>query len=159
MIFILLTGFTVKSQDILLLKDHAPQPVKMTDISWLAGYWTGSGLGGDCEELWLPIADSSLYGVFRFLEKGTLQFTEYMTLIQLADGNIEIRLKHFGRDLTPWEEKEEWTHFRLIKVEGQTAYFDKLTYQRSGKKLTIKLLLNNKEKSWTETFVLKKSGL
>ena len=82
-----------------------------------------------------------------------------MTLIQLADGSIEIRLKHFGRDLTPWEEKEEWTRFRLIKVEGQTAYFDKLTYQRSGKKLTIKLLLNNKEKSWTETFVLKKSGL
>lgn len=96
MIFILLTGFTVKSQDILLLKDHAPQPVKMTDISWLAGYWTGSGLGGDCEELWLPIADSSLYGVFRFLEKGTLQFTEYMSLIQLADGNIEIRLKHLA---------------------------------------------------------------
>lgn len=67
-----------------------------------------------------------------------------------------IKLKHFSRDLSPWEEKEEWTTFKLVKIEGQTAYFNGLTYHRKNKKLIIKLLLHSEGEEHIETFTFKK---
>jgi hypothetical protein len=70
--------------------------------------------------------------------------------------SLSIKLKHFNRDLSPWEEKDKWVEFKLIKIEGQTAWFSGLTYHREGDILIIKLSLKSKEKSWVEEFRFEK---
>jgi hypothetical protein len=94
-----------------------------------------------------------------FMTKGKLLFTEYMNIIQESDSTLSVKLKHFSADLSGWEEKAEWTTFKLIKTENQTAYFSGLTYQRTKNKLVIKLSMHDKEKEWTEEMVFYKKKL
>ena len=151
---------TLMAQDVLTLDEGIKQEkVAISQLNWLSGNWKGKGLGGDCEELWMPVNDNSMQGVFRFYENKKLQFTEYMHLIQEADSTLSIKLKHFNADLSPWEEKEKWITFKLIKVENQTAYFNGMTYQRKKNKLVIKLNMRHNEKKWTEEFVFYKAKL
>lgn len=150
------TGF---SQEVLRLKDvEAAGKGKLSDLAWMAGYWKGTGLGGDCEELWLPPVDSTMHGVFRFAEKGKTEFTEYM-VIEQKDSTLSVKIKHFSRDLSPWEENEKWTPFTFIKMEGQTAYFNGITYHRKNDKLIVKVQLKSKDQYTTEEFVFTKSAL
>jgi Domain of unknown function (DUF6265) len=162
-IFILLSfvvnGYAAFSQDILHLPaDGKPGKGTLKQIEWLAGYWTGTGLGGDCEELWMPASDNGLHGVFRFSEKGKLQFTEYMVLEE-KEGSLRVRIKHFGGGVNPWEEKEKWVDFQLVKIEGQTAWFNGLTYIRKGDVLVVKLAMKSGDKSYVEEFMFRKSVL
>lgn len=150
------TGF---SQEVLRLNDgEAAGKAKLSDLAWLAGYWKGTGLGGDCEELWLPPIDSTMHGVFRFTEKGKTEFTEYMAIEQ-KDSTLSVKIKHFSRNLNPWEENEKWTQFTFIKMEKQTAYFNGITYYRKKNKLIVKVQLKSKEQYTTEEFVFTKSAL
>jgi hypothetical protein len=159
LLLILLYASSGFSQEVMRLKEGEPAGKgSLSELAWLAGYWKGSGLGGDCEELWLPPIDSTMYGIFRFAEAGTVQFTEYM-VIEQQDSTLTVKIKHFSRDLTAWEEKENWTTFKFIKAEGQTAYFNGLTYHREQDKLTIRLQLKTKDGYKTEDFILGKTGL
>jgi hypothetical protein len=156
LLYFLTKGF---AQEVHQLKDNeVAGKGKLSDLAWLTGNWKGTGLGGNCDELWLPAVDSSMQGIFRFYDNGKLAFTEYMNIIQ-EDSSLTIKLKHYNSDLSPWEEKEKWVTFRLIKIEKQTAYFNGLTYQRKKNKLIIKLNFHNKEKTWIETFIFNKSKL
>lgn len=158
-VFIFSAPFFVSGQEVLKLSDTIKQGKgNIAQLSWLAGYWTGNGLGGDCEELWMPANDSSMHGVFRFAEKGKLQFTEYM-VIEEKEGSLRVKIKHYGGGVKPWEEKENWVEFPLVKIEGQTAWFSGLTYARKGNKLVIKLAMKSDGKSYVEEFVFSKSGL
>ena len=153
--------FTIPSiaQEVLTLNDgEGPGKASLDQINWLVGYWKGTGLGGDCEELWLPAADNSMTGVFRFQSSGKINFTEYM-FIEESGESLTVRLKHFGRDLTPWEEKEKWIEFKLVKLENQTAYFHGITYQRKNDQLYIWLNIKNNQKTWIEEFKLQKTTL
>lgn len=148
-----------RGQDILRLSDSVKQGKgSLSQLSWLAGYWTGTGLGGDCEELWMPANDSGMHGVFRFAQKGELQFTEYM-VIEEKEGSLKVRIKHYGGGVNAWEEKEKWVEFPLVKIEGQTAWFNGLTYTRKGESLIVKLAMKSDGKSYVEEFVFRKSGL
>jgi Domain of unknown function (DUF6265) len=162
-IFILLSlvvnCFASFSQDILRLPaDGKPGKGTLKQIEWLSGYWKGTGLGGDCEELWMPANDNGLHGVFRFSEKGKLQFTEYM-VIEEKEGSLKVRIKHFGAGVNPWEEKEKWVEFPLVKIEDQTAWFNGLTYIRKGDELVVKLAMKSEGKSYVEEFIFRKSVL
>jgi len=149
----------LSAQEVLILNENEKSAkATLSEIKWLVGYWQGEGLGGYCEELWMPEKDGSLQGVFRFTEKDTVQFSEYMHLIE-ENGSLVVKLKHFNRDLSPWEEKEEWTSFKLVKIEGQTAYFHGLTYTRKEDKLMIYLKLKSGDKSWIEEFALNRTSL
>ena len=147
------------AQDVRRLEvDQAPGKGTIHQLDWLAGYWTGTGLGGDVDEVWLPAADSSMTGIFRLFHGGRIRFSEYMMIIE-GDSTLLIRLKHFNRDLSPWEEKDDWTEFRLVAIEDQAAYFHGLTYQRTGDSLAIHLSMRNRERSWIETFRFVKEEL
>jgi hypothetical protein len=147
------------AQNILRLSDSVQQGKgSLSQLSWLTGYWTGTGLGGDCEELWMPVSNGSMHGVFRFVEKGVLQFTEYM-VIEEKQGSLIVRIKHYGGGVVPWEEKDKWVEFPLVKMEGQTAWFNGLTYQRNGNELSVKLAMKSKDGVYTEEFKFQKSTL
>mgnify|MGYP001462191733 CR=1 FL=1 len=145
--------FTLLTALLLALASHAQEVLKLTDgqspgtgslaqLDWLEGYWKGTGLGGDCDEIWMPATDNSMAGIFRFAMDGQIVFTEYM-VIEAQGESLTLRLKHFNRDLSPWEEKDHWTEFKLVKTEGQTAWFHGLTYHREGNELTIFLSLKS----------------
>lgn len=157
-IFLFISGFMCANaafaQQVLRLQEgQSAAKTNVTKLGWLAGHWQGTGFGGVCDEVWLPPADNAMQGVFRLLNDGSTTLTEYMCIIQTDTATL-LRLKHFGRDLTPWEDKDKWVTFPLVKVEGHTAYFSGLTYDLKADTLTILLKMTSKEKDWTEEFML-----
>lgn len=157
---LLLMSFTAIGQEVLTLDSTTmKQKHQLSELAWLTELWTGEGLGGTCDEIWMPQMDNAMQGIFRYSKDGKVVFTEYMIIEQQLDSNISLKLKHFGDNLNPWEENDKWITFELIKIEGTTAYFNGLTYSRKKDELTIKLILIEGEENWIEEFTFKKTEL
>jgi len=154
-----LISTTALAQEVLKLeKDEPASQGKVDDLAWMAGFWKGKGFGGDCEELWMPPQGNSMTGIFRFIEDGTLVFSEYMAIVE-EEGRLYMKIKHFSGDFSPWEEKDEWIKFRFIKMEGQTAYFSGLTIQRKENSMTLKLAMEHEGDTSIETMEYQKADL
>lgn len=110
------------------------------NLSWMVGFWIGQGFGGECEEVWMPSKDGHMVGTFRFWEDEKLVFSEFMNLVQEGE-SVSMKLKHFNPDLSGWEEKEEWTTFRLIELGENKVWFDGLTIERIGDEMIYQLAL------------------
>lgn len=106
-------------------------PATVADMAWLAGRWTGDGLGGQVEEIWSPPQVGAMMGMFRLVREETIVFYELMTLRE-ENGSLVLRVKHFNPDLTGWEEKGETVDFPLVRVTADRFYFDGLTFHRHG---------------------------
>ena len=116
----------------LSLPDGAQRPAaRVADFAWLAGRWTGEGLGGSLEEVWSEPAGNAMVGYFRLVKDARPQFYEIMTLVEI-DGSVEMRLKHVNPDMTGWEEKDRFVTFKLVKQDATGAYFEGLTFRRTG---------------------------
>jgi hypothetical protein len=105
-------------------------PARLPAASWIAGDWTGNGLGGVAEEAWLVPAAASLAGVFRATRGGQVTFYELMTVIEVG-ASLAFRLKHFAPDLRGWESPEQAVDFALVRASPSTLHFDGLTYRRT----------------------------
>ena len=116
-----------------LAPGQASQPAVITDAEWLVGHWVGEGLGGALDEVYLPVADRSMSGTFRLVQKadGKVRFYELTTLTEQG-GSLVYRIKHANPDLSTWEEKGEATEFRLVKAEPGVLWFDGMTIRRTG---------------------------
>ena len=105
----------------------------VNELAWMAGEWRGPGIeGAPAVEAWSAPVGGSMTGHFVQTDaKGAVWFHE---LIQIApDGeSLRVRLKHFNADLTGWEEKDKTVDFPLIAREGDSWYFNGLTYRREG---------------------------
>ena len=106
-------------------------PATLEAAGWLAGYWTGTGLGGFSEEMWSNPASGAMLGTFRLIKDGNPVLYELMTLIE-HEGSLLLRLKHFHPDLKGWEEKDDSLSFRLLKAGPGEIAFDGLTFRREG---------------------------
>jgi hypothetical protein len=114
----------------LRLADGAPRPAAaISDVAWLAGSWTGEGLGGTVDEAWSAPAGGAMVGYFRLVKDGKPVFYEIMTLLE-HEGSVELRLKHVNADMTGWEEKNDFVTFRLVKAGPEAIYFNGLTFRR-----------------------------
>ena len=108
----------------------APFAARISATEWLAGDWSGLGLGGNAEEAWLVPAAASTAGVFRATRGGQVIFFELMTVIELG-GSLVFRLKHFGPDLRGWESPEQPVDFALVRAGRSALQFEGLTYRRT----------------------------
>ncbi len=116
-----------------------------SELDWLAGHWRGEGLGGICEEVWLPAAGGSLIGTFRLVKDDKVVFYEFLAIVEDA-GRLVLRLKHFNPDVTGWEEKDDTVDFRLVELGENEAYFSGLTYRRvDSDRLEIFLAMRQKD--------------
>jgi hypothetical protein len=116
----------------LRLAADAPRPkATVADLAWLAGRWTGEGLGGRIEETWSPPDAGSMVGYFRLVKDGKPVFYEIMTILEV-EGSLQLRLKHVNPDMTGWEEKNDFVTFRLVKQDDTGVWFDGLTFRRTG---------------------------
>ena len=130
----------------------------VAEFDWLVGYWTGTGLGGDCEEVWMPEVDGHMIGTFRFWENGALVFSEFMNLVQDGE-SVTMKLKHFGADFLGWEEKEEWTTFELIELGKNKAFLNGMTIERKGDQLIFQVNISEGGEPKIETCTYTKKSL
>ena len=137
---------------------QSPGNGTIADFDWLVGYWIGTGLGGDCEEVWAPAMDGHMIGTFRFWENGKLVFSEFMNLVEDGE-SVTMKLKHFGSDLLGWEEKEEWTTFELIELGVNKAYLNGMTIERKGDQLIFQVNISEGGEPKIETFTYSKKSL
>lgn len=119
--------------------DASSPAATLADIAWLAGRWTGTGLGGVTDETWSAPAGGAMMGMFRMLKGEQVIFYEFLTLIE-HEGSLLLELKHFNADLTGWEEKAESVRFRLVKITPESAWFEGLTFHRVDEN-TVKVFL------------------
>lgn len=119
------------SWTMIALLSCAAEAATIEDASWLAGRWTGTGLGGQMEEVWSAPVGGQMVGHFRLVQDGKPVFYEFI-LIDVVDGGLRMRLKHFNPDHTAWEDKDTWTTFTPVSTQPDKLVFSALTIERTG---------------------------
>ena len=140
-----------KQSENTLKLDGEPGKAALGDLGWLVGHWAGDGLGGTCEEVWVPplAGSKEMMGMFRFVKDGKTQFTQHFVLAE-DDGSLTLKLRHFDAAFNGWEEKDKHTAFKLIKAEKDAAYFGGLTFRKTADGLDVFVAMRQKDGKLTE---------
>ncbi len=79
----------------------------VASLGFLTGTWTGK-MGEDLvDETWSAPSGDSIIGMFRWQAGGKeTTMWELLAITKEADGPT-LRLRHFGKDLTPWKNEAE----------------------------------------------------
>lgn len=123
-------SISVQSQNTLAFNSDEVSPkATLNDISWIAGYWQGEGMGGITEEFWSPPLGGSMMCTFKLVVDNKVKFYELVTMVE-ENGTLIKRLRHFSPTMQAWEEKEKSVEFKLVKIEDNRIYFDGFTYEK-----------------------------
>jgi len=106
------------------------RPISDHPLAWMAGHWSGQGLGGTVDESWMPSAGGAMLGTFRLIQDGEVKFYELMTIENRPSGLV-MSLKHFDPDLTSWEAKDEARVWPGEMLEDGVMRFGPVEYQRN----------------------------
>jgi hypothetical protein len=135
------TVANAQSANTKVLGTSASPPATLKEVEWMAGHWRGEAFGGITEEIWSPPLGGSMMCSFKLVKDGKVSFYEIVALMEEA-GSLIIRLKHFHGDLKGWEERDKTIDFPLVKLEGNRAYFDGMTFERvSGDELNVFVMI------------------
>jgi hypothetical protein len=104
---------------------------RIEDAAWLAGRWVGTGFGGEMEETWAPPIGGQMVGHFRYWREGQPQFYEFL-MLDVVEGGVRMRVKHFNPDMVGWEEKDGWHTFEPVSVGPEALLFNGLEIRREG---------------------------
>jgi hypothetical protein len=110
---------------------QSQEAATIDDAAWLAGRWVGEGLGGQVEETWAPPVGGQMVGHFRLVRDGAPVFYEIMVM-DVVEGGVQMRVKHFDPDFVGWEEKGDWVAFEPAGVSEDGLEFDGLSIRRTG---------------------------
>lgn len=122
-------------------------------VSWIQGHWKGEAFGGVIEEIWSPPLGDSMMFSFKLVSDNKVVFYE-LGGIRQVDSTLLFQLKHFGNDFKGWEEKEETLDAKLVKIEGNRAYFEGFTFEKVNEN-QINIYVLMKEKDSTEEVMFK----
>jgi hypothetical protein len=106
-------------------------PTSLDNAAWLAGRWTGEGLGGVMEEAWSPPRGGQMVGHFALYRDGAPVFYELM-LIDVTPQGVRLRVKHVNPDGTAWEDKDAWTTFDPVSAGAGSLRWDALSLTQTG---------------------------
>ncbi len=112
-----------------LREGEAPPEANLEDIAWLSGAWTGTAFGSEFEATWSPPSAGSMVGTFKLMKDGEVNFYEILTITR-DDGRLNMKVKHFSADFIAWEEKDEFTNFKLVGLEETAVHFSGLSLRR-----------------------------
>ena len=128
-----------------VLQAPTPARVSIDDAAWLAGRWVGEGLGGQVEESWAPPQGGQMVGHFRLVRNGAPVFYELM-LIDVHEGGLRLRVKHFNPDFTGWEAGDASVAFPLRTASRGDLRFDGLRYrlERGALVATVRIEQNGR---------------
>lgn len=99
--------------------------------AWLAGYWSGNGLGGESEEIWSAPKDGTMMAAFRQFDDGKTLFYE-LSIITEQDQTLVLMIKHFDASLVGWEDAADVAVFPLLAHAPGKLVFDGISYQYLG---------------------------
>jgi len=117
----------------------------LKDLEWMSGRWVCRQGDDQLEETWAPPLGDTALGMFRWVREGKTWMYEMMT-IEPEAGGLVFRLRHFGRQLKPWEKDGPLT-YPLKSLTGTEAVFEHPTesdpkrfiYRRQGDRLFVRL--------------------
>jgi hypothetical protein len=135
-------------------------PAKIEQVSWLKGFWTGEGYGGQVETMMGPAKAGVMLGYFRHTKDGKPAFYEFCG-VEEHEGSLRFVIKHFHPNWVGWEEKDHALQAHLTRITKDEAVFGNLTIRRTGKDtITMELQIAGKDGgSRTETLRLKRQAL
>jgi Domain of unknown function (DUF6265) len=114
-----------------------PKTVKVDDLGWMAGRWTGTMGEDSLEEQWSAPAGGAMMGMFRWMKKnGAVSVYEFLTIEPSAEGPVYF-MRHFNSGLIAWEEKDAPLRCPLTASGPREATFacdggaTKLTFKRT----------------------------
>jgi hypothetical protein len=137
----------------------AEQQAAIESANWLAGRWIGEGLGGQLEETWSTPASGQMVGHFRLVREGSVVFYEIM-LLDVVDGGMRMRVKHFNPDFVGWEERDGWHAFDPVSANAEGLSFDGLTLRRFGEdRLEIRLMIRYADGVREEALTMQRAPL
>lgn len=147
---LLFTSFCFSQNTLTLAKNEVSPKATLADASFMEGHWKGEAFGGTTEEIWTSAMGDSMLFTFRLVVDGKVNFYEIGHILEKEDSLI-LQLKHFGRDLKGWEEKDETQDFKLVKKEENKLYFSGLTYEKiSDTEMNAYVVIANKDGSTEE---------
>ncbi|MFS4466533.1 DUF6265 family protein [Maribacter sp. 2210JD10-5] len=151
LLVLLLTIGAINAQNTMSFSEDTVSPkASISEIEWMTGHWKGEAFGGITEEIWSPPAAGTMMFVFRLISEGEVNFYE-IGHIREIEGTLAFELKHFGKDLKGWEEKDEVQRFKLIKTSENRMYFDGFTFEKvSPNEINIYGLIHNNDGSADE---------
>ena len=118
------------AQNTISFEEGAISPkADLSQVAWIEGHWKGEAFGGITEEIWSPPLGGSMMFSFKLVSDGKVQFYELGHIQQIGETLI-LQLKHFHGDLKGWEEKDDTVDFKLVKIDGDRAYFDDFTLEK-----------------------------
>jgi len=135
---------------------HVPPPATTAGLGWLTGRWVGEGIGGaPAQEVYSAPGGGSIAG--HFVQEDGEGGVAFFEILQIAEenGSLVYRLKHFGPDLTGWEEKDEMERFPLVAIEDGALYFDGLTVRRDGADGLLAAVLVREDDGSLEEYVFR----
>lgn len=121
----------------------ASASTSIDDAAWLAGRWIGTGLGGDVEEVWSPPRGGQMVGHFALVRDGQPEFYELM-LVDVVEAGVRMRVKHFNRDFTAWEDRGGWHTFEPRSVEPGIIRMSGLVLRRDGDELLVTITIRER---------------
>ena len=114
-----------------LVEGEARPAATLEDAAMLVGNWEGSAFGSRFEAAWNPPSANSMVGLFKLYDGDDVAFYEIL-LLTVADGTLSLKVKHFSADFTAWEDKDDYTEFRLVKVDDDALHFGGISFYRRG---------------------------
>ena len=123
---------SVTQHTLRLAPGQVSPPATIADVAFLAGHWTGDGLGGRFEEVWTPPKQGVMVGMYRGLTMdGAPTFNELLVLRE-EQGSLIVRLKHFDPDMTGWEDKAQVVTMPFLGTRDGLVHFDRMSFQVTG---------------------------
>jgi len=93
---------------------------------------------------------------FKFIQDNQVRFYELMAISE-HKGSLILRLKHFGRDLIGWEEKDQSMDFKLVRFTKTSAYFEGYTYNLVNQnEMHVYVVIDNDGEKQETKFVFKR---
>jgi hypothetical protein len=126
-----------------LSQGESSPPATIEVMAWLTGGWSGTGLGGDVEEMWSPPRAGRMLGMYRIIKDDRVLFYELLVLREV-DNSLELRIKHFDAELRGWEDREDSVMFPFVAQRDGRIYFDGVTFEPHDDAVTLYLAIHNK---------------
>lgn len=127
-------------------QDNSDSGSRLNSLKWMTGTWSANAFGGQAEETWMVPRMGSMLGMYRFSRNGEVIFYELMCIEISQDDQLILRVKHFNRGLTGWEDKDASLEFPELNISESRADFAGLVYEKlSADHLKVTLAVRQKD--------------
>ena len=100
-------------------------------LDFFTGAWRGKRNGDQIEEHWMPDVQNNRTGMFRWIKNGEIFVYEIIALVE-RDEEVQLLLRHFGKEFECWEEKDKPMVFILTELTDAKAVFILSTKPKGG---------------------------